>query len=573
MASKLDLPLPSWSRWILLAFAAWLAAASWAGWYRWRGTNDNLNRLITISGLPDEQLRQRIEWERNPDYAKLDVARAIVHQAHDQRSLQGLAPEELAAEIDARLARLPIAGRLALDVLEHHPGSWEASLFLGASTYLEWALSRDSRLFTESERWQEPLLASYRTAPAKEETRLFLLAAYLELWPALSDERRAEAREMLRLSFAEDRNAWSRLGSLWLERARDVDEAFALLPADPGVWSRVESAYARRREWRPFLAARERRLETAEARVRELVELARRQRSLGDATEAARSYSAALELLPVDARFASLLEEAVLEHPPGLGSRELVDRFEEWTRWATRLHELGLPSLDPRAFNRLAAVTPPGSLPEEALAALAADELYRGEHLESRAETLALEAWAPYLLCKARELIERKEVEAAEHTLDKIVLHARSDPLYWALRLRVAEAKGAPAEILGASREVAALRRARWTTLDWTWPTDLDAELRIFPSAEARGFRIGTRGVAEDGAAGLLRWNGVTVWTGAVRAGQTVDVNVEVGTEPGLLQLRTLAGENRIVPDVTVLLGVAASGEPGEAGPPVSPPS
>src|SRR5207244_10281252 len=94
-------------------------------------------------------------------------------------------------------ARMEEAAAVAAGIFARRPASWEAGYVLGAANYLGWAQRQDPRLFTAYRRWEGPLEAAVRLAPARREPRILLAAAYLEVWPALSPRKREITRGLL----------------------------------------------------------------------------------------------------------------------------------------------------------------------------------------------------------------------------------------------------------------------------------------------------------------------------------------------------------------------------------------
>lgn len=257
---------PSWNlaRIALLAAALVTAFLAWRSAEGWDRRREELALVLEIGGLDvrDPWASSRAQRERTPHLADLVVARAIVEDvlAVGKAGAKERPPVEVRAEL------LPEARRLARRAWGEQPDLWEAAMLLGAATYLERSLARDPRLYTGAADWEAPLLfAAGRSRGSASrrarEPERFLAAAYLELWRALSEEKKARAVEVLRRAFAEP-DVLTRLLPTWASQARDVEELMAAIPDRPESLASVERFAARRGAADLLAAVRARRSRT-----------------------------------------------------------------------------------------------------------------------------------------------------------------------------------------------------------------------------------------------------------------------------------------------------------------------
>lgn len=245
-------------RLVLIAAPLALAVASAASYSRWQNNQRRLAAILETTGVSarDRGALRQLAWERGTDYATLAVARALVY---DFLAAQDAAADGAAAGTAARLGQLAQARTLAREALAEQPSSWQGWLLDGAATYLERAHQRDRRLYTEAAAWEQPLRRAHELAPGKSEPKRFLVAAYLEVWPALSREKKAFALELVREIFAREERTFTRLLPAWLAVARDT-EVFEPIPDRSDAWRQVVDQLAHRRDRQRLEAARERHL-------------------------------------------------------------------------------------------------------------------------------------------------------------------------------------------------------------------------------------------------------------------------------------------------------------------------
>ena len=226
-----------------------LAAVSVAQLLSHRAGQRSLEELAREAGVlaQDPGLLEAIAREPDPWRARLRLARTLLASATaDPR------PETAVV-----LRRLEVARGLASGVSLERPASWEAAMTRGASTYLEWSLRRDRRIFSHPEEWEGPLLRSLELAPGRPEPARFLAAAYLELWPALSRSKQESARKLLAGALS-DRATFEALIEPWVRTAGSYQEAFAAMPAAPWAWERLQQIAAEDADWPGYSAARQR---------------------------------------------------------------------------------------------------------------------------------------------------------------------------------------------------------------------------------------------------------------------------------------------------------------------------
>lgn len=324
-----------------------------------------------------DELAALTHWQEDPTQLRLDLARLLVNDALTT------APAD-AAERAATLERLDLARSFAAEAYARRPAAWRGPTLLGASIYLGRTLARDRRLVTESAAWDEPLAWARELVPGHAEPARFTALAYLELWPALSADKRRLAVPLLRRTF-EDGRFFGRLLEPWLRRADDRETALAAIPPRPSAWRTVLSHYADGGDWDGFLAAREGWRRAVETTMEEDFAAARRLARRGDAWEARLTYLRAVADAPPEARFAPLVERGLTSAPRGLAPAELAAPLGRWLDWVLRLSLVGETPLSADAVTRLAGAVADLEPARAAHAAVVAGRLADGERLERRA--------------------------------------------------------------------------------------------------------------------------------------------------------------------------------------------
>ncbi|MEO8198025.1 MAG: hypothetical protein ABI689_15010 [Thermoanaerobaculia bacterium] len=490
-----------------------------------------------------------------------------------QASAQGLAGPEL-ADVTARMrregdptaARLALAARLfdleiantqpgtpasaerllatrelARAALRAEPASWQAAMLLGATVSLERSRNRDPRIYSLARDWERPLLVAGELAPAEKQPRRLLAAAYLEVWPALTPEKRKKVEELLREAFLEPQT-FERLFVPWVAIAGSLERAATLLPDQPLTWKRLAATALERGSWSEYDALTARHRASLRATLeRDLARAATAASGSGSELmrmqEARRSYSAVLAAAPVDAEFAPLVETALGLLPPGPAAEAQVRAAAAWLEWALPLCLVRDCPFAEGAMSRLASLA--GSTlagGEAAFAALAAGDRARADLLERRSDELWSEPWAPFLTFKARQLAAHKEIAAARAAL--LTVHR-------AFRVRLAWRT--LAERIGAAgvNPGPALARESWEAADW-WFDKGASRLDLLPSRRAAALTLEFAEPARAAALLEVQWDGRVLPPLAVAAGAAaVRLPLAVADEPHLLEIRVRAGDLR----------------------------
>ncbi|MCB1033018.1 MAG: hypothetical protein KDD47_04190, partial [Acidobacteria bacterium] len=292
-------------RWVLGAGALLLAGLAA---FSYRVDRDRLQsfraRALEAGFVEGDPVLTDLAREADPHRAALLLARAIL--ARD------LEPESQGA----RGAHLQQARELGLEALAAHPAAWQAPMIFGAATYLEWSIGQDGRLYREADRWQQPLLSSLSLSPGRNEPTQFLASAYLELWPALSEQRREEARHLVGRAL-EDPRHFPRLMEPWLERAADRQEAFSLIPKSGEAWRLLARHYADRGQWRAYVEAYDQGFEVKKELARRSLQEAARRQSGRDLRGARHLFLTAAMEAPLCREMDPLVEEALSQAPSG----------------------------------------------------------------------------------------------------------------------------------------------------------------------------------------------------------------------------------------------------------------
>ena len=450
----------------LFALCLLLSVEALATVSRWRANRDRLHEILMQSpppavamGKPEgvgnigedggedtaEAIR-RVAFERTPHYAKLTVARSLVYQA---LTLGEVVPTE----------RLLVARELALEVLSQQPNNWQASMFLGAATYLDWSLRSDRRLYTAAAEWEQPLIEALEQAAGKSEPRRFLVAAYLETWAALSAAKKASALELVKTMFREDPSSFDRLGPAWFEAVGNQGSGLEVIPDLPAPWRTLQQNFAGKHDWDSFCLAHGRYLEALSRELSEDLEEAAQRLRLGDLAGGRQMCLTVIASSPRDGRFAELVNRALELYPPGLRGLSSKETLNAWLRWVLDLHEIGIDPFSPKAVGRLTDAIGELEAPTGALAALIADDPYRINRYEKLAESLLQKEWATFLIAKTQWLIDREDLDSASRTLEDVHRSARSKAPYWLARRRLARATGDLSGLATADEQVGGVPR------------------------------------------------------------------------------------------------------------------
>ncbi|MEM6794316.1 MAG: hypothetical protein AAF725_10055 [Acidobacteriota bacterium] len=154
--------------------------------------------------------------------------------------------------------------------------------------------------------------------------------------------------------------------------------------------------------------------------------------------------------------------------------------------------------------------------------------------------------------------VEEGRPEEARDTLSEVALAARSELPYLLAARRTAAAVGD----LGWEDELLAkIDKARrsdfWRGSSWRTRRNR-VSLELFSARPAEGLEIEIRKAPAQGAVVELSWDGATLAQRTARAGQRLRLAIDVGTDPHLLEMRSLAG-GHVTPGEVHLLGPAAA--------------
>jgi hypothetical protein len=502
------------------------------------------------AGPAGAELEERRVREPDPERLRLRAARAVVAAELDPAR----PPADPAADPAASAARLARAARLAEEVVARRPGSWDAAGVLGAATYLSWSQARDPRLFTDYPRWQRPLERAVALGPGQREPVRFLAAAYLEVWPALSEEKQRDARRQLARVFRH-RDDLSLLLSPWLDTAGSLDEAFSPIPEGPEAWGRVEAEMARRGDREGFSQARDRRRRALFSVLRRDLVAAGERLEAGALPEARALFLSFAARAESEARFAGLLATALERTPPGPVDRQTGERLAAHLSWALDRCLYAECPLAPAPLKRLARLARDTEPVDEALGLLFAGELPQAERLE-RSGGGWKEEWAPYRVAKARVLAARGRTSEAGEALERLHRSWQDRPLTALAELDLARATGDREAVRAAEARLAALSRDAWPATGWAWRRGRP-RLELLPSRPARGLVVELDSVPAEGAVVELRLDGAAAGTFPVPAGAggrpALTVPLAIGRRLHLLELDVAQG-GRVLPGAVRLL-------------------
>lgn len=535
--------------WSLAGLALLLAVGTWTD-HR-DAERDRLRvlallRTDSLDRLPP-QVAEDLRRERDPVWRRLRLARTLVNAEMDPAFLHAGEPVRGSGDTGS-LDRLSLARALAAETLAERPTVWQASMLLGAATYLHRSRARDPKLITAYRDWEAPLELALDLGPGKAEPGRFLAVAYLELWPVVSEEKRGTARALMADAFRNP-DIFQRLAGVWLTAVEDRREAFAAIPPEPEAWAHVGTLLGREGDWEGVREARLRYRETLGRRREDDLEEAGRRLDGGDETEARRLFLRAATRGRPEPAAVPVLTRALARLPPGPAGRS-AEAFREWLRWSLDLCLLDRCPLPPAVLDRVAGLAGELEPAEAALAELLTGDLAEAERLERRTDRRWHPEWSPYLLAKARLLLHRGEPSAAAGVLEDVHPTWRERiPYRWLMR-EVARARGTPRD---PPRVLPRIERERWPGSAWRTARD-DAVDRLelwLPEPQGPGFpselRLQLAAVPDSGAVVEIRLDGAPLSTTVVRAGDVLLLTP--AEDPGLhlLELETLAG-GRVLP-------------------------
>jgi hypothetical protein len=479
----------------------------------------------------EDALLLQLRREQDSELARLQVARALIGDILD---LEGPPAEG---------ARLELARDLGLEAVSKRPASWEGPLLLGAAVYLQRSLDRDPRLYREPAQWQDPLLRSLALAPGQREPTLFLAAAYLEVWPALSPAKKDLGRQLVQQAMKDPRS-FDRLLAPWIERAKTREELFAAIPPRSTAWRSLETYYDGEGNWRAYLEAHERTREARQEEAQRALEEARERLIGGDLKGARHLFLTAALAANPGPESESLVREALSKAPAGGFNPHYASGLRHHLDRALELYLRRQVPFEAPVVARLAAGA--GELPPavEALALLAADDLPGAERIERKAGAAPWDPeWSPFRIAKARSLLLRSDVPGAEASLAMVDDRWQQDALYWRVRLAAAERRKDPEVQERYRQRLEKLARASLEAADWRgqgqifrveWYSDRQQDKAVIEvlNAPARGGAV------------ALRLDGAQILTLAIRP-QTRRLEVPLSAaanELHFLEVESLAG-------------------------------
>lgn len=560
------IPMSSLSRGARLSMAALavaLAAGSLATALALGRSAEEQVETATSLGLDTSRLADDLRRSESPVRARLRVARSLLAAALEEDPGEG-SPGRRPAASPGREERLAAAEELARSVLGEHPASWEAAMVAGAATYVQWSDARDPRLVREHRRWEAPLLYALDVAPEGQQPARYLAAAYLELWPVLSDEKRSLARALVAEAFT-DRRAFGRLLDPWL-RVAEAEAAYEPIPDRPWAWATLRDRAGRAGEWEQYCDAWHRERRSLARELRDRLSEAGAQVRGGDLAQARRTLLGIVAAAPVEQGFAGTVEGALDLLPHGPRRQEPWAPAARWLAWAMaqELHG-GEQPLSVASLGRLRAqaVTDGSSDPATTAAAawveLVRDRPERARELAGTAERTWRPEWAPYLLLEARFHLERGHPDRARASLEQVHPDLRGHPGFAEAAALLGGGRPEPAGTEAGGRP---LSGGVATPLDWSY-TGRTARLSFRAPAPAGGLTITLGEAPPQGAALAVRWDGETLACRPLEPGaDRLDLPVEIRTGTHRLEVEPLTA-GRIFPGTVALLPPPPPGPPG----------
>ena len=404
---------------------------------------------LEVTGPVLAEFSQAVRREADPFERRLALARMLFRRSSRYRG---------PAEVELRVARLETTARLAAESLEGLPASWEATNLLGASRFESRKLRHDTRLFSAAAEWELPLSAAVARASGSPMVERFLAAAYLEVWPAMSESRRRQAAETLRRSFADQRFDKMYFGH-WIQISGSYDRAQEILPQDTATALRLADHAVR--SGRETEAIRYQGL----ARERQLADLSAKLDEALGAVEPHRSHQLwqVIESSPLGLDSAPLVARALEEPSPnatGLGFDATAKRWLDWSEPLCLVTTCPLPAV---ALETLAAAAGDGAgISHAAFAALVAGDTARADRLARRADDPSSVEWVSFGLLDAQRRLAAGDRAGALDRLRRLHRSARARPIYARL---LRDASGA-ARIAAPSGDDL-LARERWSEGEW----------------------------------------------------------------------------------------------------------
>ncbi len=535
----------------LLALALLLAATAYSHREQRRNIGEELQRDAASTGAATRHPELATDLAREPSAveARLLLARAILADELDPSWVGRLPPGERQQERKRSIERLELARRLATDAMAHQPASWEAAMILGGSRYLEGRRKDDANIYYDKKPWLDPLEASERLGPGQLEPLRFRAAATLDSWFSLTPAGRRDAEDLLRRAF-QNPDTFDLLAASWLAAAPSPEVAYSLVPDQAEAWKTVETIYARERDWAKYEMARRRWFDALHDQLKR--DLAKGEEALATGrNELARATMMSIvHQAPPDQRFATIIDLALKEAPPGLANSSDVKAFKGWLDWTLDQCQIRDCPLSESVIGRLAAGVDDLSIPEAAFAALAAGNLPRAERLERRAQSLWGEGWNAYWIFKAETAARQGEMGTAHEALQQVDPSLQSSPTYRRATLILREAEHHDAGRAAALGDIAA---QAWNPIDWRFKAGRPS-LTLVTGSGAQQIEISIASAPRNSLVSFV-WDGQEVAARPVHSKETVTLTVAVDRyELHRLEIRPLAGGN-VVPGAVQLVG------------------
>jgi len=524
---------------VLVAAALWLALLDRSS--RQRQAADVRN-LLEAGGL-DAKTAAEVLREGDPMWQRIHLSQSLVASVLQSRTDAAVGPREAALAAARAPERLETAQRVAREVAVARPAVWQAWMLDGASTYLLWSLRGDSRVFTDRVRWEAPLQRAMTLAPGMDEPQRFLAAAYIEIWPVLDEQERRDAEEAVAVAFQHEATMALLIGP-WLELNRDLEQAFATVPDRPSSWRQVESALRRRGDLAGLVSARQRWYRALADEIPGRLEIVEQALRGGDPRVASRELFAVVAMTPPRRQFAPWISRALEQLPPGAVAAAPERALQQWLHLATDAYVHGLPGLSQAAVRRLVAALDDLPPPRRALAEIAAGRDRAAARIAADSEDLNTERWLPFLLGRARRLVEKGDPAGARRSLDTIHPAWADHPIVLELRSGSAGDSDLPVALAQAGD--------RWPTTAWRWRnrvTELD-----LPAVEP-GLHVVVRidQAPPRGAVVELLINFDGAWLGVAETGTEIAVPVPAAG-PCHLRFVTITGGAAVPGEVWLAL-------------------
>ncbi len=471
---------------------------------------------------------------KDPMRARVDLARALLADGLDLDRLAALPPDEALGEARRLQSRLETARLLAEGVLARNPTSWEAATILGGVALLE-RLAQGGDPTRDTEAWETPLLQARTLAPHQIEPRRLEAVALLTRWHALSDAERETATTLFE-QVLQDPISLRLVLPGWMALT-DRETLFRSLPDTTLAWSTVADELGRQGRWTAYCDARSELDLRLRSELEELLTEARARRAGGDAVKARRQMLQVLQRSRPSREHLDLFETALLALPPGPVGPTSVPALENWAEWGLGLSLYDHPTLTPAAYRRLAGYgrhLPPVLA---AWAALEAGDLAQAETIERRTDESWSEAWAPYMVAKARHLAERGEGPRAADTLDEVHRLFRSSEAF----LRVAEQLGVPIDD-AVDRAPA---NGPWPRSNWSWRGHLmflHPKFEPTDSSPVARLRVDFDQVSPPGTPIEIQWDGRSLGCWSVEPDSELELSVDPAPGVHRLTLEPLRG-------------------------------